>query len=203
MVFRATICYSHSRSVLTQSTQKKPSRTSTRGVRDTVFLQVSFNAFSVTTRYLVSLRIRFTVYRYVSLPTVGSYLYVEPIFRPNIYIYILFDSSGISFYRSDNNASIVIILDCVLTRCMVNEAPTLIFDQVSDLPFPLSRRLPLNLMSFIFTFILPVISVTLDNTAFLSAGKFVEVGPAHILQAPTKLSGKTSAEPHDVANFVH
>lgn len=169
------------------------------GVRDTVFLQVSFNAFSVTTRYLVSLRIRFTVYRYVSLPTVGSYLYVEPIFRPNI----LFDSSGISFYRSDNNASIVIILDCVLTRCMVNEAPTLIFDQVSDLPFPLSRRLPLNLMSFIFTFILPVISVTLDNTAFLSAGKFVEVGPAHILQAPTKLSGKTSAEPHDVANFVH
>lgn len=67
----------------------------------------------------------------------------------------------------------------------------------------LSWRLPLNLMSFIFTFILPVISVTLDNTAFLSAGKFVEVGPAHILQAPTKLSGKTSAEPHDVANFVH
>lgn len=81
----------------------------------------------------MSLRIRFTVYRYVSLPTVGSYLYVEPIFRPNI----LFDSSGISFYRSDNNASIVIILDCVLTRCMVNEAPTLIFDQVSDLPFPI------------------------------------------------------------------
>lgn len=161
------------------------------GVRDMVFLQVSLNAFSVTTRYLVSLRIRFTVYRYVSLPTIGSYLYVEPIFRPNI----LFDSSGVNFYRSDNKASIVIILDCVLTRCMVNEAPT------SN--SPLSRRLPLNLMSFILAFILPVISVTLDNTAFLSAGKFVEVGPAHILQAPTKLSGKTSAEPHDVANFVH
>lgn len=54
-------------------------------------------------------------------------------FRPNI----LFDSSGINFYRSDNKASIVIILDCVLTRCMVNEAPTLIFDQVSDLQFPI------------------------------------------------------------------
>ena len=54
-------------------------------------------------------------------------------FRPNI----LFDSSGINFYRSDNKASIVIILDCVLTRCMVNEAPTLILDQVSDLQFPI------------------------------------------------------------------
>lgn len=171
------------------------------GVGDTGSLQVSLHAFSEATlvRHLVVLRIRFTVYRYVDLPTVRSYLYVDLVFRP----YVLLYGSGIDFYRSDNNASIVIILDCVLTRCMVNEAPTLIFDQVSDLPFPLSRRLPLNLMSFIFTFILPVISVTLDNTAFLSAGKFVEVGPAHILQAPTKLSGKTSAEPHDVANFVH
>lgn len=56
------------------------------GVGDTGSLQVSLYTFSGATlvRHLVVLRIRFTVYRYVGLPTVGSYLYGDLVFHSSI-----------------------------------------------------------------------------------------------------------------------
>lgn len=100
------------------------------GIGDTCSLQIALYTFrGVTlTKHLVALRMRFTVYRYVDLPTVGSYLYVDLVFRPDVLLY----GSGIDFYRSDNDTSVSVILDRVFTRCVVNEAPTLILDQVSD-----------------------------------------------------------------------
>lgn len=79
------------------------------GVGDTGSLQVSLHAFSEATlvRHLVVLRIRFTVYRYVDLPTVRSYLYVDLVFRP----YVLLYGSGIDFYRSDNDTPVSVILN--------------------------------------------------------------------------------------------
>lgn len=81
-MFRAIVCYSHSRSARTQSKQKKAIQSIHDGVGDTGSLQVSLHAFSEATlvRHLVVLRIRFTVYRYVDLPTVRSYLYVDLVF---------------------------------------------------------------------------------------------------------------------------
>lgn len=109
------------------------------GVGDTGSLQVSLHAFSEATlvRHLVVLRIRFTVYRYVDLPTVRSYLYVDLVFRP----YVLLYGSGINFYRNNDDAPVIVILNCALTRCVVNEVPTLIFDQVSDNQLPIVESL--------------------------------------------------------------
>ena len=50
---------------------------------------------------------------------------------------VLADGSGINFYRNNDDAPVIVILNCALTRCVVNEVPTLIFEQVSALSFPI------------------------------------------------------------------
>ena len=54
-----------------------------------------------------------------------------------------------------------------------------------------------------FVLILPIVAVSVDYTAFLSAGQFVEISPTYILQAPTELPCNACTEPHDIADFGH
>lgn len=73
------------------------------------------------------------VSEYISLPNLLAVL----VFQTRV----LADGMIIYFYRNDNDAPVIVILNCVLTRCVVNEVPTLIFEQVAIYPFPIVEAL--------------------------------------------------------------
>lgn len=71
--------------------------------------------------------------QYIPFPNLPAVL----VFQPRV----LADGIIIYFYRNDNDAPVIVILNCALTRCVVNEVPTLIFEQVAIYPFPIVEAL--------------------------------------------------------------
>lgn len=152
-MFRAIVCYSHSRSARTQSKQKKPSRAYTMGSGIPAVSKFPSTHLAKQPSSDIS-----WCSVYVLPSTVTSIFQPSEVISMSILFfrpYVLLYGSGIDFYHNDNDndTPVSVILNRAPTRCVVNEAPTLIFDQVSDNQLPLSNRLPLNLMSFIPAFV--------------------------------------------------
>lgn len=70
---------------------------------------------------------------YVVLPNILAVHVLQP--------RVLADGVRIYLYRSDDDTAVIVIFNRGLTRCVVNEEPTLIFNQISILPLPIVEAL--------------------------------------------------------------